>query len=296
MPVRDTPGHYLRAAVLSMLRQTEPDFELLVVDDGSAGLTQQRLAAWARRDARIRLLRLERSHGVTGALNVGLQAARGRFIARMDADDISAPDRLARQVRFLEVAPSCVAVGTDLLFIDPDGRPLRVWPQPAEHEEIERRMLAGEDGVIGHPSVLMRSEAVREVGGYDERFAHSQDLDLFLRLAERGQLANMNEPLLYYRQHLGAVSFAKLESQWQCKRRIVEEARQRRGLPPLNLAGPRSIPSPAPGWFYLRWARMAWRGEHYASTLRYGLAAAAHLPWEWQSWWERLRHAARRAA
>src|SRR5262249_1928039 len=162
--------------------------------------------------------------------------------------------------------------------------------QPRDHAEIERRMLAGEDLVIGHPAVMLRTEAVRRLGGYDADFPHAQDLDLFVRLAEVGELANLPRPLLRYRLHLSAVSFVNLDSQWQWRRGAVRRPRARRGLQPLEL--PAEPPRPlSPGLFHLRWARMAWHGGKVAASGRHLLAALARMPAEQKEW----RSFARRA-
>ena len=121
MPVYNCRA-YLDDAIESVLEQTLDDFEFIVVDDGSTDGSRERLAEWEQKDSRIRLL--VRSHlGVTRALNEALFSARGIFVGRMDADDISEPDRLRRQVVFLHENPDIVAVGTATLFIDEDGLP-----------------------------------------------------------------------------------------------------------------------------------------------------------------------------
>lgn len=282
MPVKDTPGRWLDAAVRSILAQTESRFEFLIVDDGSGAACRRRLEAWAARDPRIVLLRTS-GVGVTRALNLGLNYARAEYVARMDGDDLAEPTRFAEQAAYLDAHPGCVAVGSDCVFIDPDGRPLRRFRPPTAHAEIMREMLEGADGVISHPAAALRRQAVARIGGYSTAFPHCEDLDLFLRLGEIGALANLRRPLLRYRLHLKAVSFRNAAEQWRTKRLVVNSARSRRGLE--LFAFPEEPPRPlSPGLFHLRWAAMAWRDGYWSGAGRHLLAALAKLPEESGEW------------
>ena len=281
MPVRNVPAIYLDQAVRSVLAQSEPRFEFVIVDDRSAAENVAELRAWARRDARIRVV-AARSPGVAGALNTGLAQARGTFIARMDGDDVTLPDRFAVQVAYLQSHPDCVCVGCDVLLIDPEGAALaRVW-QETDHRAIEARLLLGVGGSICHPSILMRRAAVEQVGRYDERFDCSQDLDLFLRLAEVGKLANLTSVQLHYRQHLASVNTRMHSRQWQYKRIITDRARARRGLTPLSL--PRRPPPNSIGITYSRWGRMALRAGNTYTGWKYTARALLRAPFEAPTW------------
>lgn len=209
MPVRDG-GRYLRAALDSVLGQTFDDFELLVVDDGSLDDTADILASV--RDPRLRLLRNAESQGVTRSLNIGLQAARGTYVARMDADDLCAPDRLARQVAFLDAHPDHVLLGSSLLSIDAQGRVLRRRIKPMNDMRLRWAMLFRT--VIHHPTAMFRR--VMPDGApakYDESCAAAQDYELWLRLLQQGKGAILAEPLLSYREHPESVSAKKLALQ-----------------------------------------------------------------------------------
>ena len=164
MPVYQAE-RYLEEAVESILAQSFDDFELLALDDGSTDESPRILAALAARDDRIRV-RVAPHAGLVRRLNQGLAEARGTCIARMDADDISYPERFERQLAFLETHPECVAVGTAVDEIDPDGRPIRPLDIRPNHEEIESRLLQGDGGALIHASALYRTDAVRGVGGY----------------------------------------------------------------------------------------------------------------------------------
>lgn len=221
---------YLVQAVRSILQQTYRDFELLLFDDGSTDSTPRIVADFARQDPRV--IAISRPNkGLTRTLNEGIERATGEYLARMDADDISLPERFEKQVAYLDAHPECVCLGTRVTLIDPYGSPIRVGDHKLTHEQIESDLLQGIGWAIVHPAAMMRTESVRRIGGYREQFKTSQDLDLFLRLAEIGKLANLPEPLVQYRQHFESVNNTKAEEQWRVKSIIVGDAYDRRGLP-----------------------------------------------------------------
>src|SRR5258707_867025 len=229
MPVYNSE-RYVEQAVESILRQTFADFEFLITDDGSTDSSLAQLRRYAARDARIRLTSRPNT-GCVKALIEMVPLARGKYIARMDADDISMPERFERQVQFLEQNPECVAVSSKVLLMDPDGAPMKYAGEKQTHEEIDSAHLRGEGGAMSHPAVMIRSDAMRAIGGY--RLRRDEDLDLFLRLAECGRVANLPDALLHYRVHLnseGSLHYAELV---RSVREAVAEARIRRGLPAL---------------------------------------------------------------
>ncbi|MBK8267409.1 MAG: glycosyltransferase [Planctomycetes bacterium] len=181
------------------------------------------------RDRRIRLISRPNT-GIVGALNDGLAISRGTFIARMDSDDISLPNRFAQQETFLRLHPEHVLVGSRVLIVDPDGDILREMGDAFSHEEIETGLLARQGQLVYHPSVMFRADAVQSVGGYRSEFPHVEDLDLFLRLSEIGKLANIREPLLMYREHFSKVGFVFKKQQEVAITAALEQAYQRRHL------------------------------------------------------------------
>jgi glycosyltransferase involved in cell wall biosynthesis len=221
---------YLREAVDSVLRQTFRDFELVVIDDGSKDSTRSILAEYEDRDNRVKVIS-RANKGLTVSLNEGLSHAKAPLIARMDADDVCLPQRFEKQVAFLKANPNVVLVGSRVELIDPYGVHIGNVDYPADHAAITAGLLNGEGGIVPHPAAIYRAEAVRRVGGYREQFNNSEDLDLWLRLGEVGEIANLPEILLQYRRDLGSVSHTKRDNQLRLKSIILAEAYDRRGLP-----------------------------------------------------------------
>jgi glycosyltransferase involved in cell wall biosynthesis len=283
------PAHnarrYLAEAVQSVCDQTFTDFECFVVDDGSTDSTPSLLAELARQDERVKGVRIEQG-GIVKALNVGLQHATGQFIARMDADDISRPERFARQVEYLQKHPRCVAVGSRVLLVDPLGSPLWETSPELAHERIEARLLAGDGQGMVHPAVMLRRDAVMAVGGYRPEYQWAEDLDLFLRLARVGQLANVPEILLDYRQHLRSVNRNRHETQQKLVAQILAEAHAARGLSSpdmsgLNLASHTGLP---PFEQVRIWTGFALRQGRLAVARRHALGALARNPLQINAW------------
>ena len=185
-------AEFLAEAVESILEQTFTNFEFIIINDGSSDRSAEILADFVKKDGRIRLINQDNT-GLTKSLNTGLNYAQGQYIARMDADDIALPDRFAQQADYLDAHPECVAVGSKVLFVDPFGLPLWKSKHELPHGEIDAQLLTGNGSAISHPAVMIRSDALKAVGGYREHLDTAQDLDLFLRLAEYGQVANLDQ-------------------------------------------------------------------------------------------------------
>ncbi len=231
-------GPFVAEAVESVLSQTLDDLQLVVVDDGSTDQTPSIVRRIAERDGRVRLISRPNT-GVVGARNDALRISEGEFVAVLDADDVARPDRLERQVAYLRDHPECVAVGSRALIIDADGDPLDYWFPKRDHEEIDAVNLANDQGAaLCHSSVTMRRSVVASLGGYREPYATTEDLDLWLRLAEVGQLATLDEPLVSYRHHLTNIGHTQEGRQWNAPALAVADARRRRALPPVERPEP----------------------------------------------------------
>jgi glycosyltransferase involved in cell wall biosynthesis len=283
MPVYNAE-RYLTAAAESVLGQTFGDFEFLALDDGSTDRSLELLRRCAGRDARMRVISGP-NRGLVGALNELLAQARGEYVARMDADDVSRPRRFERQVDFLREHPECVAVGSRALFIDPEGLPLYEDVDHYSHEQIERALLRPMVGIL-HPSVVMRRAAVERVGGYRSDYLHVEDLDLFLRLAEVGQLANLPEVLLEYRVHAASVSHSHTLEQHLSGLRAVRDTCARRGLQFLRgdeLRQPR-IKVESESELHRKWAWMALGAKNLVSARKHAWRAMAGAPSNIENW------------
>jgi glycosyltransferase involved in cell wall biosynthesis len=228
MPVYNAE-QYVRQAAESILAQTFGDFEFIIIDDGSTDGSKEILEELAARDPRIRLV-CRPNTGYTVALNEALGLARAPYVARMDADDIAMPSRFEKQIAYLRAHPECVLVGSRILTIDPFGSPLYEPHHKLVHEEIEKQLLNGVGWAIVHPVSMMVRSHLMAVGGYRVEMEPAEDLDLFLRLAERGKIANLPEVLLHYRQHIKSVNHTRYEEQNRATRVIVSEAYARRGI------------------------------------------------------------------
>jgi glycosyltransferase involved in cell wall biosynthesis len=232
MPVYNAE-RYLAEAVESILNQTNGDFEFLIIDDGSTDGSLEILKRYAARDARIRLTSRP-NRGVAATLNELLDQARGEFIARMDADDLSLSERFQKQADYLRAHPECVLVGCRVWRCDHEGDPMGEYFTLQDHDEIDAFHFLMKGPVLIHPSVMMRRDAVLAVGGY--RGFYIEDIDLYLRLAERGRLARVPEFLLNYRTHSDNlsstnVSPANRERTYRELSEMLTDAYRRRNLP-----------------------------------------------------------------
>lgn len=190
---------YIKEAVDSILNQTFDDFEFLIIDDASTDETVRIIKAY--NDSRIQLIEKPLNSGYTNSLNYGLSIARGEYIARMDGDDISLPERFAKQVFFLDANPDVVLCGT-LYSIIGSGE---IVKYPENHEEIKFGLLEG--NCIVHPSVMMRKQILDEFSIiYDITKEPAEDYDMWVRLISLGEFYNIQEALLNYRFHEFQVS------------------------------------------------------------------------------------------
>jgi len=202
---------YVREAVESILAQTFPDFELIIINDGSTDGSGEILRELASRDPRIVLV--ERANGgLVSALNEGIEMARADLIARMDADDAAVPERFALQLARMRAEPELGVLGSFIRIVDKTGRFIRQGSYPVMPAETARFLKHGSP--LAHPTVMMRKEAVMKVGGYRQAFSHCEDYDLWLRISELGYaIANIPQPLLNYRVHGANVSTVHREAQ-----------------------------------------------------------------------------------
>ncbi len=193
---------YVREAIDSILQQSLTDFELVVVDDGSTDNTIRILRSFS--DPRLCILRNKENLGLTRSLNKGMRVARGALIARQDADDISLPDRLAKQTAFLDAHPGIGLLGSWIHVVDGGGRILRVQRYPTDDVSIRWQMLF--HNAFCHSAVMFRSSSMRNLASfYDESLIYGQDYDAWTRLLRTTSSANLKTPLVRWRYHADSI-------------------------------------------------------------------------------------------
>lgn len=189
---------FISQTIDSVISQTFSNWRLLVVDDKSTDRTAQIVQDYAHRDSRISLIP-GHHRGIAAAANVGLKEIRAPLVARLDADDIAQPERLEIQHDHLHKHPELLAIGSDVQLIDENNKPLRCRHQLSGPARIKETL--GLRNCIIHPSSMVRTEALRRIGGYREKFRNAEDYDLWLRISEIGEIDNLPQSLTLYRRH-----------------------------------------------------------------------------------------------
>ncbi len=188
---------FLTQAIESILRQTFGDFDFIIINDGSTDCTAEIIQSYD--DPRIRYFEHKQNIGLTRSLNRGLSLAQSPYIARMDADDISLPQRLGQQVDFLDTHAQVGVLGSAVRVINDRGDALHVWRPPTEHRILRWSLCLYTP--FAHPTVMMRRNVVEQVGGYNSDMVTAQDYDLWRRLSSVTRLSNLQDILLYLRRH-----------------------------------------------------------------------------------------------
>ena len=208
MPVNNVQT-YLTEAIDSILNQKFTDFEFLIITE--PGTSHKIIDGYS--DRRIRRIQTARRIGLARSLNYGIKEARGEYIARMDADDVSLPGRLERQVTFLDEHQHIGIVGTGCECIDETGRTLSICSNSSGPEFTKWLLLFGD--VIIHPSIVARVDVIQHVGGYDPAMVHAEDYDLWVRATEnKTKIVNLPDVLIKLRIHSGSISrvYASLQA------------------------------------------------------------------------------------
>lgn len=238
MPVRNG-GPDLGEALASVLGQSFGDFELIAVDDHSTDETPTLLRRAAEEDSRVRVI-APAGQGFVVAVSAGIAAAEGDWIARMDADDRSHPDRLARQMAYLQAHAEVDVLGTSVRVIDAEGRPAHVIRYPLDHALIALSLRA--ETAMHHGTVVVRRAALAAAGGYRSEWFPAEDYDLWCRLVMSGaRLANLDEPLYDYRLSESGVSRTVTERQQAVAREIGVEYGRLLPSPPGTREAWRSV-------------------------------------------------------
>ncbi len=206
---------YLREAIESVLAQTFADFELLIINDGSTDGTAAILGDYS--DSRIRVVSNEKNIGVTCSRNKGLHLARGKYVACMDADDVSLPERLRLQARYLDTHPDVGLLSSAYEVVDDDGNSLAIvnyrWGPEAIYYRLQFcNFTAG-------PDTMFRTDVVLKIGGYDERCKRAPDYDLWTRLSRVTKIDQLPTLLYVYRSHHRNITHTYRDEQQACANR-----------------------------------------------------------------------------
>ena len=185
---------YLREAIESILNQTFTDFEFIIVNDGSTDDTLEIIQSY--NDERIKIINNEQNIGLTKSLNKALKQAKGKYIARQDADDVSLPNRFEEQIKYLEEHSEIAVLGTSKYVINKDGKILRKVIALSDPGKI-----LFNDNAFTHGSVMLKKAVVDKLGYYNELFRYSQDYELWLRIVKHYKVSNLTQPLYKLRSH-----------------------------------------------------------------------------------------------
>ena len=212
---------YVGAAIESILGQTFGDFELLVIDDGSSDASLSVIRGYAARDARLRVVSRE-SRGLVATLNEGLELARGTYLARMDCDDLSVPERLQTQLDFMRAHPDHALCGSNALIINHRGRLLAYWSVPVEDAQ-SFRVFSCFSAPFAHSSAFIRLACLRaDDFRYSEHCPHVEDFELWGRVSRRHPCAVLDEKLVMWRNHNAGICNRLADKQMDEIARIVD--------------------------------------------------------------------------
>ncbi len=284
VPVFNTE-RYVAETLRALIAQTYRHIEIIVVDDGSTDRSVKILKALANTDARIHLT-VRENRGIVATRNEMLALAKGELLAVNDADDVSYPDRIEKQVRYLQQQPAVVCIGTYFELIDPAGRLLRCLRPPVDDARIQHTAIKG-DSPLCHSSAMFRRSAIERVQGYTPELKLAHDLDLWLKLGEIGPIHNIPEPLVRFRLHNKSVSETRRYEQRDFAKKACEAAWLRRGI-----VGQFTAIAPwRPGedadsrfTYAMRYGWWAFRSGERRTAVRYGLRALARKPFDREVW------------
>lgn len=279
-------------AVNSILGQTFREFEFIIIDDGSKDSTLKILENIA--DPRLRLLKNPANIGLVATLNRGLKEAHGRYLVRMDADDISLPERIFQQVDYLEKHPEIDVLGSMVELIDEHGKRFSSIAYPTDPATI-REMLYQECCLV-HPTVVFRTNVVRQAGGYSASARNTEDYELWLRLSDNHLIANLPVKLLKYRVHSGQVSITNLAVQYKLIQEFRHATLIRREIAGEQISkSTRNIIYPSLlhrlsaypctlGADYITWSKQYFLLNKPPIAFAFALSAIKHSPLSFDAW------------
>lgn len=201
-------GKYIRETIESILNQTFSEFEFIIIDDCSTDNTWEIIREYEAKDSRIRAIKNEYNLGIAGNRNKGLHLAQGEYIVWQDADDISLPTRVEKQLRFLEEHPKIGIVGGFLQFFDENGEHgFRKYD--AEDADLRKKIFRYSP--VAQPAAMIRKKCLDEAGEYDLKYPPAEDLDMSFRIGKHHEFANLQETVVKYREHPTSATFTRLK-------------------------------------------------------------------------------------
>ncbi len=221
MPVHNDEK-YLSEAIQSILKQTYNNFEFIIIDDASTDNSFEIMKQFD--DPRIKILRNPKKLGIAKSLNKAIEIAKGKYIARMDADDISLPHRIEKQLEFL-TKYNYSLIGSYFYKIDEDGNIIQLVKVFTSDKYLKQNLL--KQNWFCHGSVMFKKESFWELGGYDIRYKYAQDYDLWLKFSENYKIGNVPEPLYCWRENINSISSRKKEEQMYFAIMAIQESKKR---------------------------------------------------------------------
>lgn len=231
---------FLEESLASILNQTYKNFEFIIIDDGSTDGTYQILKRYTKTDQRIKIISHKKNRGIVFSLNQGLELAKGKYILRMDADDIAYPNRFVEQINFMETHPGYGVCGTWIKVINDNPY---IWMPPTSSDDIKTSLFF--ESVIAHPSACIRTKALKSLK-YEQEYTYVEDYRLWINIATKWELANLPIPLLGYRSHPNQTS--NVQSQLQNKNLLKLKTTLLKTLCPQVQKGDFDLHARAMGW------------------------------------------------
>lgn len=210
---------FVNSAIKSILKQTHSNFELIIFDDGSSDQSREIINSF--KDPRIKKIFYNTNQGLIHILNEGLNISKGKYITRMDSDDIALPNRIEKQVDFLENNLDIGVCGSFARVISQEGELLNIWKMPSNHNDIKANLLEG--AVLCHPTIMFRKKSIKGIY-YSKDWRHAEDYELWTRLINKTKFHVLPEILLYYRNHPQQVSseYYNLQKSLMCQLTMIQ--------------------------------------------------------------------------
>lgn len=199
---RTASSAYLKDAIQSILDQSYKDFEFIIINDASTDGTANYLKSLS--DKRIKIIINEKNLGLALSLNIGLKAAKGDYVARMDADDISLPQRFEKQINFFKAHEDYILVGSQVMWMDKNNNVISGFDVPLKDEDIRKKLIARNQ--FHHATVMFRRYDIEKLGAYRNNLNGVEDYDLWFRVIKKGKVANLPERLVKRRIHEKALT------------------------------------------------------------------------------------------